>query len=197
MGGLSMRSGVTKIVVFLPIVILAFTVAKTASGDEFCKWTDENGVVHYDENCEDDVTTSTVVTEGKRTEGQKQAAEEHSKSLLAESTQPINSTGKSQRSRSGSSAGATTQSRPQDFSQMSVEQLDAICQQEREKLIAPERERLIQDCVENKRKSQEYCERYFADYGNAQRLDTGMVRPALYLDLPECVAAFEARKKEK
>lgn len=192
-----MRSGAKNIVVFLPIVILASTATKTASGGEFCKWTDENGVVHYDVNCEDDATTSTVVTEGRRTEGQKQAAEEYSKSLQAESTQPIKSPGKSQRSISGNSAGATTRSRPQDFSQMSAEQLDAMCQQEREKLIAPERERLIQDCIENKRKSQGYCERYFADYGNAQRLDTGMVRPALYLDLPECVAAFEARKKEK
>ena len=49
-----MRSGAKNIVVFLPIVILAFTATKTASGGEFCKWTDENGVVHYDVNCEDE-----------------------------------------------------------------------------------------------------------------------------------------------
>jgi hypothetical protein len=80
---------------------------------------------------------------------------------------------------------------------MSAEQLDVMCEEEREKRLAPEREQLIQDCITNRRMSLEYCERYYSDYGAAVRnSETGFVRPALYMDLPECVAAWEARRKE-
>ena len=79
---------------------------------------------------------------------------------------------------------------------MSADQLDVICEKEREKRLAPEREQLIQNCIVNQRSSQEYCERYYSDYGAAQAIEPGRVRPALYMDLPECVAAWEARMKE-
>jgi len=74
----------------------------------------------------------------------------------------------------------------------------AVCRsnKEREKRLAPEREQLIQNCITNQRKSQGYCERYYSDYGAAQRIENQRVRPALYFDLPECVAAEEARRKE-
>jgi hypothetical protein len=182
------------------MVVLTLMAATAVNGDEFCRWTDENGVVHYDEKCPDNVTSAIVATEGRRTESQKRAAEEHSKSLLSESTPVLSPTRKSQSSGSGISAGVNEYSRLQDsedFSQMSADQLDELCEQEREKRLAPEREQLIKDCVETWRSSQEYCENYFSDYGAAVRLDTGYVRPALYMDLPECVAAWEARVKGK
>ena len=193
-----MRNAAEKFVTIPLIVILTLIAAIAASGGEYCKWTDESGVVHFDEKCPDNVTSAIVATEGERTESQIRAAEEHSKSLLSEPTQSIKSTRKSQRSESGIHAGVTADSSPQvskDFSQMSAEQLDVMCEEEREKRLAPEREQLIQNCVK-KGRSQGYCERYHSDYGGAQRIiGTDRVRPALYLDLPECVAAWEARRK--
>ena len=80
---------------------------------------------------------------------------------------------------------------------MSAEKLEALCQQEREKRLAPERERLIKDCVERQDKSQEHCENFYHDFGDATRVDRWTMRHELYMDLPECVAASEARAKEQ
>ena len=80
---------------------------------------------------------------------------------------------------------------------MSVEQLDALCESEREKRIKLEREKLIARCIKRGEKQAEWCENYCADWGSAQRIDTGHVRPALYYNLPECVAAKEARENAK
>jgi hypothetical protein len=154
----------------LMTVVLTLMAAMAVNGDEYCKWTDESGVVHYGDKCP------------------------HSKSLLSESTPVLRPTRKSQSSESGIDAGVNENSRFQeseDFSQMSADELDDLCEKEREKRLAPEREQL-----EDWRSSQEYCENYYSDYGAAVRLDTGYVRPALYMDLPECVAAWEAKMRE-
>lgn len=78
---------------------------------------------------------------------------------------------------------------------MSLEQLDAMCETEREKRLKPERDKLINDCINRGDKQDEWCENYYADWGDAQRIDRALVRPALYYNLPECVAAKEAREK--
>ncbi len=185
-----MRIAPQKFVTIPLMVVLTLIAAIAASGGEYCKWTDESGVVHFAENCPDNVTSAIVATEGERTESQIKAAEEHSKSLLSEPTQSIKSSKKSQKPDSSPQVS-------KDFSQMSAEQLDVMCEEEREKRLAPEREQLIQNCVNNKGRSQGYCKRYHSDYGAAQRIiGTDQVRPALYLDLPECVAAWEARRKK-
>jgi len=115
--------------------ILVLAALGSTFGDEYCKWTDESGVVHYDEKCPDNVTSVIVATEGERTESQLRAAEEHSKSLLSEPTQFIKSTEKSQSPESGIHSGVTAHSRPQDskeISQMSAEELEVMCEKERE-----------------------------------------------------------------
>jgi hypothetical protein len=195
---LSLRVAGQKFITIPLMVVLTLMAASAANGGEYCKWTDESGVVHYDEQCPDNVTSAIVATEGERTESQIRAAEEHSKSLLSEPAPVIKPTRKSQSSESGINAGVTEHSRAQDsgdLSQMSADQLDVMCEKEREKRLAPEREQLIQNCIVNQRSSQEYCERYYSDYGAAQAIEPGRVRPALYMDLPECVAAWEARMK--
>ena len=83
------------------------------------------------------------------------------------------------------------------MSRMSIEQLETLCEQEREKRLKPERERLIKNCVEKMDKSEEYCANFYADHGDAVRVDRAHVRPALYYDLPECIAARKARVEEK
>ena len=68
--------------------------------------------------------------------------------------------------------------------------LDVECEAARERKLAPEREKYIEECVRDKVKdSREACERFYSDYGAR----TGYREP-LYYDLPECVDAFEFRK---
>jgi len=78
---------------------------------------------------------------------------------------------------------------------MTVEQLEALCEREREKYLKTEREKLIERCITRGDKQAEWCENYYADWGDAQRLSINTMRPALYYHLPECVAAREAREK--
>jgi hypothetical protein len=77
---------------------------------------------------------------------------------------------------------------------MSLGQLDTLCEEEREKRLKPERDKLISDCIKRGDKQEEWCENYYADWGDAKRIDTVSMRPALYYNLPECIAAKEARE---
>lgn len=71
--------------------------------------------------------------------------------------------------------------------------LDKACQDAREAKLAPERKKYIEECVEEKiRPDRESCERFYADYGN----QSGNRAP-LYMDLPECVEAFEHSRSER
>ncbi|MEM1412972.1 MAG: hypothetical protein AAGH19_11505 [Pseudomonadota bacterium] len=70
------------------------------------------------------------------------------------------------------------------------ERLDKACQDAREAKLAPERAAYIEECVEKGyRPDRESCERFYADYGN----QSGNRAP-LYMDLPECVEAFEHQR---
>jgi hypothetical protein len=65
--------------------------------------------------------------------------------------------------------------------------LDAACEVERQKKIAPMRKKAIEECVANKElSSRSECERFYADYG--ERMGG---RAPLFYDLPACVTAFE------
>ena len=68
--------------------------------------------------------------------------------------------------------------------------LDAACEQARERRLAPERERFVNECVAKKQKPDgASCERFYSDYGARSGN-----RAPLYYDLPECIKAFEFRK---
>jgi hypothetical protein len=84
-----------------------------------------------------------------------------------------------------------------DMKKMSIEQLEALCERERENHLKPEREKLIERCIKTGKKQPESCENYYSDWGDAQRLDRYTMRPALYYHLPECIAAKEAREKNR
>ena len=65
--------------------------------------------------------------------------------------------------------------------------LDAACEVERQRKIAPLRQQVIEECIANKEfPDRNECERFYADYGER----TGRKAPLFY-DLPECVTAFE------
>ena len=72
-------------------------------------------------------------------------------------------------------------------------EIDAECEAARERKLAPERAKLIEECVlRDGRGSRERCERFYSDYG----AQSGRRAP-LYTDLPECLRAFEFRKSHR
>ena len=74
----------------------------------------------------------------------------------------------------------------------SVKELEALCEQERERRITPLREAEIKKCKAGKKKDPKECERYWSDYGDGG-IYLGYVRPRMFDNLPECVAARKAR----
>lgn len=79
--------------------------------------------------------------------------------------------------------------------QIEKERLDAVCEVSREKLLAPERDKLIADCVENKNKELSYCTRYHSDYGDRIVYPNGNVELAKYYEIPDCEEAFQFRRQ--
>jgi hypothetical protein len=73
--------------------------------------------------------------------------------------------------------------------------LEQQCEVAREAKLKPMRDAEIARCKTEQGKDAAYCERYWSDYGAASRRPNGTVKPRLFDDLPECVRAFEARKK--
>ena len=65
------------------------------------------------------------------------------------------------------------------------------CQSERERNIAPLKEQAIDDCVNKKRKDQDYCERYYRNYGVGNARGT---QPGMFWGLPVCEKAVTAQK---
>lgn len=74
-------------------------------------------------------------------------------------------------------------------------ELDRKCEAAREKKLAPLRARQIDACVKQDKRPREQCERDFADYGNTRGVGRGRAVGGLFYDLPECIAADEARRK--
>ena len=69
--------------------------------------------------------------------------------------------------------------------------LDAACEAARENKLAPLRAGFIEECIEKKqRPDRAACERFYADFGN----QAGSRAPLFY-ELPECVTAFEYRRR--
>ena len=68
--------------------------------------------------------------------------------------------------------------------------LDAECEAARQRVLTPQREKHVAECVENKEKEDlEACERFYRDYG-----ERSGHTPALYYQLQECVDAHDYRE---
>lgn len=81
------------------------------------------------------------------------------------------------------------------LAQQSQEALNKQCEAARERMIAPLREAEIEKCKKNKRADPKFCERFYADFGQGGRAADGTIILRMFDDLPECVAAFEARRQ--
>lgn len=75
-----------------------------------------------------------------------------------------------------------------------VAALEAKCDAARAAHIKPLRDAEIAKCKADGRNDPGYCERYWSDYGNAHRMANGVMSPRMFDDLPECMAAAQARK---
>jgi len=72
----------------------------------------------------------------------------------------------------------------------------ARCEEARDLLIAPERERLIEKCVAAK-KGVVYCENYYRDYGLGGRGAGGKYRKRQYNDIPACKEAEKEAQRNR
>jgi len=68
------------------------------------------------------------------------------------------------------------------------------CQKQREENIAPLREQAIEDCVTNRRRDREYCERFNRTFGNARPRGNGTMIPRMFWNLPVCEKSFAAQR---
>ena len=73
--------------------------------------------------------------------------------------------------------------------------LDRVCEAAREQRLAPMRAERIERCVTVEKRAREQCASEYANWGNTQATARGAARSGLFYDLPECVAAFEARQR--
>lgn len=84
---------------------------------------------------------------------------------------------------------------PAQASHLSGEEVSAMeqaCQDAREKKLMPEREILIQQCIQSGEGDMAACAEKNADYGE---IKTGAIRTlGKYYDLPVCEQAYKARK---
>ena len=75
-------------------------------------------------------------------------------------------------------------------SQLVQQQLDEACETARLEKLAPIREKYADQCVAEWDRSQQYCDRFYSDYGNK-----GGDQPVLFYDLPECEKAWNYQQR--
>jgi hypothetical protein len=81
-----------------------------------------------------------------------------------------------------------------EMTEEQVQALEQKCEAAREAKLKPLREAEIARCKAEKRNDDEYCERFFRDFGDASRNANGTTKTRMFQDLPECVTAFKARQ---
>ena len=75
-----------------------------------------------------------------------------------------------------------------------LDELDRQCEQAREAKLAPMRAERIERCVREDKRPRDECNTELSSWGNTQTVRGGS-RTGMFYDLPECVAAFEARQR--
>ncbi len=80
----------------------------------------------------------------------------------------------------------------------SLQALERQCENARERLIAPLRQDAINQCMADRasgnrgsrssRDAREFCERFYADFGQGGRTQSGGFRQRMFHDIPECQA---------
>ena len=168
------------------VVVVALLYAATAVSQDVFKWTDENGLVHYGDSVPDGVesfervgiTPAPPPAAGPVPE---QSPAVDPPELLGTEPAPA------------SPESPSTTAAPQPASTLSLEELDRLCEDARERAIAPLRNAAIEECKATPRNDPAYCERFYSDFGDGGRTESGAYRPRMFDDLPECVQAQQER----
>jgi len=162
------------------IAVLLIITHSYASAQDVFKWIDENGVAHYGQSVpagvENYERVNITPSPATPTPPQPQAAD---RSELS-GPEPV----------PAAQSSSAPVAAPQPASAMSLEELGRICEDARERAIAPLRAAAIEECKASPRRSDPaYCDRFYADYGDAGLTESGHTRPRMFNDLPECVLA--------
>lgn len=86
---------------------------------------------------------------------------------------------------------------PQAFAadrETAVKALEQACEVARETRLKPLRDAEIAKCKADGRGEPGFCERHFRDFGAAFKRPNGSWQARMFDDLPECVAAYKARR---
>ena len=150
------------------------------------KWVDEDGVVHFgDAPPDESVNAETITTAPAPTNPPAPAAPQQSQVPATQESAPTTPAAPVE-----PAPVATT-----DISSMSLPALDQRCEDARERKIAPLRDAEIRECKQDRRNDPNWCETFYADYGDGGRTVSGAVRPRMFDDLPECVDALNERNR--
>jgi hypothetical protein len=81
--------------------------------------------------------------------------------------------------------------------EITAEQVPALmeeCQHQRQLEIAPMKAQAIDDCINVKGKDRDYCERYYATFGQGSSTASGTRRAGMSWNLPVCQDALAAQR---
>ena len=166
------------------LALAALLYAAASVPQAVFKWTDESGAVHYGDSVPDGVenyerVSITPTPTAAPAPEQAQAADPAEPS----GTEPAPQV----------PASSTSVATPQPAGALSLAELDRLCEDARERAIAPLRAAEIEECKASRRNDPAFCERFYADFGDAGRTASGTIRPRMFDDLPECVQARQER----
>jgi len=167
-------------------------------GDVY-KWTDEEGKIHYGNKPPAQIEGEKIQIKQGPSEDEVQGAQQKIDRQLEEMNER-------EERRKESSANQDEEDQETDTANLdeslSLGELDRLCEKAREEKIAPLREIAIEECITSQRQrtnfpDEEYCQRFYKDFGTGVVVGISGRTPAMFYDLPECVTAFEARKENR
>jgi len=164
------------------VALAALLYAAASLSQEIFKWIDENGVVHYGESAPEGIEDYERVS----ITPPPAATPAPPRPQAANPSEPAGTEPPPEAPR-------TPVVTPKPASAVSLEELDRICDDARERQIAPLKAAAIEECKATPRNDPAYCERFNADFGEGGRTTSGAVRPRMFNDLPECVQAQQER----
>ena len=175
--------------VFALGIILTVICASVSAQQEVYKWVDEEGVVHFSE--EPPAKSPKVEVETFTTDPAPR--------YVPSARTTIKSPSASEPDVKNQPAQPKVQIPPpvkeMDITEVSLADLDRRCEDAREEKIGPLREAEIAKCIETETGDQAWCETFWADYGDATRMVSGMFTERLFHDLPECTEAWDERNR--
>ncbi|MEM9386158.1 MAG: DUF4124 domain-containing protein [Pseudomonadota bacterium] len=148
------------------------------------RWVDEDGVVHVSDQKPDHIEAREIIVP---TGGPTRSAPAPAKPVVPAARAPD--------ARAPQAAPRPQPSRAVPLTQMTLEQLDERCETAREVRLGPLRAAQIAQCKDEGEGDEDWCERYYADYGEGGRTASGRYRPGMFRDIAECKDALEERRR--